>query len=237
MAVFQMQPRSTDAIAKGNISLIRISRDNLFNLFQRAPGIANQIMQFIISILMERVRTTTKELAALYEVGRLVAMVNDVQELSGHVMKQILKDVESAEAGMFVVWNDFNEEFDVLFQKGFASDKKDFFTKGDPLAVWLAEHKEPFISFNLEDDRRLQISNDSIYYGTSLIASPFISQERLIGFLLIINRSMKGAFSYSQMVLLSAISGFVAVSIENLKHRRENLDRSRLLQIKNRITI
>lgn len=237
MAVFQMQPRSTEAVARSHVSLIRIIRDDLFHLFQRAPDIANQIMQFVISILMERIRATTKELATLYEVGRLVAMVHDVQELSGHVMGRILKDVETAKAGLFAVWNEFNEEFDILYQKGFASGEKDYFTKDDPLVMWLTDHKEPFLSFDLKDDRRLQISTDSIYYGASLLASPFISQDKLVGFLLIINRGMNRAFSYSQMVLLSSVSGYVAVAIENLKYRRENLDRSHLLQIKTRINM
>lgn len=236
MAVFQMKPRSTRAVARGEVSLIRIRQDALFKLLQDDFDTASQIMQFIVSVLMERLRTTTQELAILYEVGRSIATVQDIRSLAGYVMGRILKDIETAEAGMFAVWNEFNEEFDIIHEEGFALKEGRSFKKNDPLLIWLARHKESFLSFDLEGDKRLQIPRDSPYRGLSLIVSPFISQDRLNGFILILNRGMKKAFSYSQMVLLSAISGYVAVAVENLKYRREEVDRSRLAMMKTRIT-
>ena len=232
MAVFLGQPRSADAVAKTDVTLLPVSADDFSALFSSSPDTAFRAMRFFTLALMDRLRNTTEELATVYETGRLVAASRSVAELSDQVLEGVLRAVDSAEAGLFVIWNEFNSEFEIFRQKGFDLEAGTALHPDDPLIRWLTENRETFLSFDLLNDKRLTVPADGVYLGCSIVASPFSTHGRLIGFLLILNRSAKNAFSYNQMILVSAISGYVSVTLDNLNRVQEEIDRSRLNQVK-----
>lgn len=237
MAVFQGQPRSAAAYAKTSVTLFSVSKESLADLFKDKHDPAFRAMGFLASVLMERLGNTTKELTAVYETGRLIASARSVDDLADVVMQAVLKAVDSAEGGLFCVWNKYNDDFEVAFRSGADVELGDFFQSDDPLAIWFAENREPFLSFDMNSDGRLEAAKESPYYARSIVAAPFFHEDRLTGFMLLLNRTKPGAFAYSQMVLLSAISGYVSVSLENLKFVQEEIDRYRFNQMKHRIQL
>jgi CRP-like cAMP-binding protein len=233
MAVFQMQPRSTDALARTDVSLVKIRREDLLQIFQKKPQMANPTMHFITDVMMERLRSTTTELAAIYEAGRTIAAANTLPALAMSVMERLSQEnIPGAEAKGFFLWNPFNEEFDLVLQEGFDVASDFSLDRSDPLVQWLMQENAPYLSFDVPTDSRILIPETHVYFGLSLIATPFITHEKLLGFLLFVNRQTRNAFSYNQMVLLAAISDFIALAIDNIRHRQEESDRARLIQTK-----
>lgn len=235
MAVFLGQPRSADAVAKTDAVIAAVNKNDFALLLRESPDKAFRAMEFLTTVLMERLNSTTNELATVYETGRLVTSVHSVCELSDLVTGSVLKSVKSAEACLFVLWNRFNNEFEVYRQTGFDNAAEISLPMDDRLILWLMENREPFLSFDLQADYRLPISSGSIYSGNSMVASPFFLQGRLLGFIMLLSRTEKNAFSYSQMILLSAISGYVSVALENLQYMQDEIDRGRLNQAKSAI--
>lgn len=239
IAIFQGQPRTADARAKTKVTVLSVSKDDLISLFKgKSSDPAFNAMGFFASVLMDRLQNTTKELTALYETGRLITSARSVSELSDYVMENVLKAVETASAGLFAVWNDFNREFEVSSHRGFDLKEGDFIPVEESLIEWFVANKEAFVSFDLQNDPRLSISDASIFFkARSMTASPFFSEDRLTGFIVLLNREKPNAFSYSQMILLSAICGYVSVALENLKYLQDEIDRLRLTQMKSKIPI
>ncbi|MDP2168739.1 MAG: cyclic nucleotide-binding domain-containing protein [Thermodesulfovibrionales bacterium] len=231
MAIFQGLPRTADAYAKTAVSLLAVSKDDMAGLFKPKDP-AFKAMGFLASVLMQRLRSTTKELAAVYETGMLITSARSVSGLSNYVMESVFKAVDTAEAGLFAVWNEFNGEFEVSYQRGFDFGPDLSIESNDALIVWLEENREAFLSFDLEGDQRLQIAKDGMYKGLSMVAAPFFSEDRLTGLMLLLSRTGRNAFSYEQMVLMSAIAGYVSVALENLKHLQDEIDRYRLSRMK-----
>lgn len=229
MAVFLGQPRSAGARAKTDVTFFTIGKDGFSALFSRSPEAAFKIMEFLTSVLMDRLRNTTKDLVTVDETGKLVTAAHSIQELSEHVMDGVFNAMETTEAGVLVIWNEFNSEFEVCGQRGFDHEVPAF-RKDDGLVQWFMENRESFLSFNLQAEQRLTISDKSVYSGCSMVASPFFSNDSLLGFMFFLNRKMPNAFSYNHMILLSAISGYVTIALENLKHIQDEINRSRLDQ-------
>ncbi len=234
MAIFLNQPRTAEALAKTDATLITISKKDLSTLFIQSPESALKVMEFLTSVLMDRLRSTTKELVTIYETGRLVNAARSVAELSDCVMDSAFNAIRP-EAGLFVVWNKYNREFEVLGQKGFDFESGVSLMDDDPLILWLKENKESFLSFDLQNDKRISISRDAIYNGSSIMASPFFSHNNLLGFIILLNKTRQKSFSYENMILLSAISGYVSVALENMQHVQDEIDRIRLNQAKSTI--
>jgi CRP-like cAMP-binding protein len=233
MSVFLNQPRTADAVAKTDVKLVSMSRKGLSDMLSQSPDAAFKVMGFFTSVLTERLGNTTKELVTVYETGRLITKARSVSELSENVLDGALKAVESAEAGLFVIWNEFNDEFEVVDLRGFEGvERGEAFPEDDGLVDWLDENRDTLVSFDLPNDRRVLVNEDSLWRCSSLLASPFVLKDRLLGFVVFLNRKRRSAFTYSHMVLLSAISGYVSVALENLQYMQAEVDKARLDQSK-----
>ncbi len=233
MAVFLGQSRSADAVAKSDVKAFSISRADLNDLFRENPESAVKVLESLSAVLMERLRTTTKELVTVHETGRMIAAARSVDELASCVMEGVFKDIKAAEAGIFVVWNEFNAEFEIISQQGFQPELEKVLPDNDAIVGWLMEHPEPLLSADLSAEGRFTIASDNPYGDGSAVAAPFFQQGKMTGFVLF--KGEKGAFSYNHMILLSAISSYVSVALENLHFMQEEVDRARLSQAKSSI--
>jgi CRP-like cAMP-binding protein len=234
MAVFLGQSRSADAVAKTGVKTFSISRADLNDLFRENPESAVKVLESLSAVLMERLGTTTKELVTVHETGRMITAARSVDELASCVMESVFKDIGTAEAGLFVVWNEFNAEFEVVSQQGFQPELDKVLPGDDAIVGWLMEHPEPFLSIDLSADKRFTFASDPPYGGgVSAVAAPFFQHGKMTGFVFF--KGEKGAFSYNHMILLSAISSYVSVAVENLHFMQEEVDRARLSQAKSSI--
>jgi CRP-like cAMP-binding protein len=235
MAVFLDEPRTASAVARTDVALVSMGRKDLLGMFSRSAEASLKTMGLLTSVLMDRLRNTTKELVAVYETGRLVTAARSMEELADCVLDGVLNALEHVDAGLFVLWNEFNADYEVYDQRGLDTVQGTPLDENDPVIRLLNEKKEPFVSFDLEDDPRFDLPEAAAYRGRSLVASPFLLQDRLLGFMLFINRSRPDAFSYNQMVLLSAVSGYISVAVENMRYMQAEVDRARLSRGKSTI--
>jgi CRP-like cAMP-binding protein len=225
MAVFLGQSRSADAVAKTDVKTLSISRADLNDLFQKNPESAVKVLESLSAVLMERLSTTTKELVTVHETGREIAVARSIDELASCVIESVFKDIETADAGVFVVWNEFNAEFEIIRQQGFQPEIEKVLPENDAIVGWLTEHPEPFLSIDLRADNRFTFASEPPYGGGSAVAAPFFQHGKMTGFVFF--KGEKGAFSYNHMILLSAISSYVFM--------QEEVDRARLSQAKSSI--
>lgn len=235
MAVFLGEVRTAQAVAKTDVTLLSLGLTDFARSFKNDPDSAARVMEVFTTVLMKRLNTTTRQLAGIYEMGRLVIAARNEAELTASVMDGLFRIIDSAEAGIFVKWNEFNDEYCVTHQRGIDIDPGTYIAEDDPLVLWLKENRETFLSFELGTDERLPVTEESLYWSSSLLATPFLVQDRLIGFLLILNRQKQNAFSSDHMILLSSIGGYVSVALENLKFIEDEGNRHRLSRAKSSI--
>lgn len=104
--------------------------------------------------------------------------------------------------------------------------------RGQGIAGWVAEHKEPVIINNAYSDRRffLDIDRSSGFRTQSMICIPLIVGGRTIGVLQAINR-LSGEFTGHDLQLIQNLGGPVAAALENANLRAELVAESQRIEV------
>ncbi|MBI5554463.1 MAG: cyclic nucleotide-binding domain-containing protein [Elusimicrobia bacterium] len=234
MSLIDQSPRSASAIAKGKVILYALSRNNFQELLNSNLQAAQIFIFKLLETLVQRLRQTDRELVTVYETGKIIASFFDLKKTCIMVLHKIMEATESAEAGMIVVWNEFSREFEVQAQANLPPAELDRITLDaqDPLIKCLLDTKEYLLIKELNADERFNLKSARPYYGPSIIASPLVSRDIFIGFIILLNKDKTNAFSLDQVNMLSGIAAQVSQAVENIKHQEEEKSRQRLQNLK-----
>jgi two-component system, OmpR family, phosphate regulon sensor histidine kinase PhoR len=102
---------------------------------------------------------------------------------------------------------------------------------GQGIAGWVAEHGAPLIVNNAYADQRFftKVDRDSGFHTDSILCVPLQVENRVIGILEAINKQ-NGQFNEDDLRLLQAISGPLAVAIENARLHTDVLSEKRRIE-------
>lgn len=227
MAIFGKELRTADVVTLRDSILWKVDFQDFLNLIDRDHKIGISLLRAMIIMLISRLRATSQELTTLYEVGRIISLTKNIKELTGMVFEQVVRDIPSTEVGFIAIWNRFNEEFDIY--QSFNLSEEYTLEPNDPLVLKLRENLSPLLvrEFSLMPE-----FSKRFYEGLSMLVSPLVYNNELIGLIALINRSKQKAFTYSQMVLLSGVCTHLASALKNLEREEEDSLRERLTQQK-----
>lgn len=227
MAVFGGEFRSADVIAREDSILWRMDYSDFFNVIEADAVSGVKLLHVIITILIARIKSLNMELATLYEIGRVVPEIDDLQRLIGVVFEQVMKDIEPAKMGFIAIWNKFNDEFDIYHSLN--TGKMHSIEKSDPLSIWLLDNRAPLLVKDTAKNSAF-VPKSWDYSVRSFIASPFIHDNEVLGFIFLGNPHRKNAFSYSHLILLSAVCNQLAARLKDIERKTEDAYKKRLAQ-------
>ncbi|MEW6675773.1 MAG: cyclic nucleotide-binding domain-containing protein [Nitrospirota bacterium] len=227
MAVFGEEFRTADVITREDSILWKMDYSDLSNIIEADPVSGVRLLQVIITILIARIKSLNRELATLYEIGRLIPETKDLEGLTGVVFGQVMNDIEPAKMGLIAIWNKFNDEFDIHHSLNMS--KEHTIERNDPISIWLLENRSPLL---IKDTVRNPEFEGRFYSGRSFIASPFIHDSEVLGFILLSNPYRKNAFTYSHLVLLSAVCNQVGARMKDIEKKTEDVCKERLAQVR-----
>ena len=226
MAIFGKEVRAADVVTIRDCLLWRMDFMDFLSLLDTDHKIGIQLLKAMMVMLISRLRAVNQELTTLYEVSRMISSTRDIGELTDMVFEQVMRDIRSADAGFIAVWNRFNEEFDIHHS---SNVQKETLSGEDPLIL---ELRKRMSSLMVRDISEMPALSTRFYKGRSMLVSPMIYNDELIGLIALINLSKPRVFAYSQMVLLSDVCTHLASALKNLEREQEDLLRDRLTQQK-----
>lgn len=157
-----------------------------------------------------------------YSLVELSALVNsslDINEIKKRAIEAATRLVDS-EAGSLLFLDETTGElyFDVAIGEKGEEVKTIRLKRGEGIAGWVAEHREPVIIDDVQNDRRFSKRSDSQsgFLTRDMICLPVKTKERLVGVLEVINKR-SGVFDKDDLELLGALSNQVAIAIENAR--------------------
>jgi CRP-like cAMP-binding protein len=227
MAIFGEEVRAADVVTVKDSLLWRVDFKDFSHLLNNDPKIGLHLLKAMIVVLISRLKATNQELATLYEVGRIISSTRSMEELTGLVFEQVMRDVEPAKSGFVAVWNRYNEEFEIHHSLNLP--KEHHLPINDPLILEMLERMSPLMVREISERPKL---NERFYAGRSMLVSPMLYNNELTGLIALIHPSKKKAFTYSQMVLLSDVCTHLASALNNLEREQEDLLKERLSQKK-----
>lgn len=229
MALFDEKPRSASAhcIIKSNIFKIRGS--DFQRQLQEDTKTASVLLSAIIFTMSGRLRQTSRELVTLYETGKIVGERQNITTSSKKILKQILFAIPEADAGLFAIFNEFTDEYEVTSCEGYhLTEDNKIIDKNESLVFDAVSKQETILLSNIDDYKKIKDIKDRFYFGPSLLLSPMMVQDNVLGMVILTNKTKKNAFTSDNANLLSAVTSQVASAIQNAKHLKEEDDRKRL---------
>ncbi len=207
MSLVSNNPRTASTKAKNNVSYYKIHRDSFRKLLAIDPAGTQKMFEILLLSTLERLEHTSRELATVYEISKIIVKNFPLEEFCEQIIKQLCYSIPEVDTGLFFVWNEFTEEYE---------SKKASIPKDHKIISLLTEKNETTI-----------IDETDIFSAKSYIITPLI-KEKLIGFILLANTKKQVTFSQGTKDLLNSVALQLVGAIENIKIQQEKLDKEKL---------
>jgi putative nucleotidyltransferase with HDIG domain len=158
-----------------------------------------------------------EQLNALIELTALINSSLDTQEIRKRAIEAATKLMD-AEAGSLLLVDQETGElfFEIAIGEKGNRLKEVRLEKGQGIAGWVAENKQPVIIHDVSSDPRFFKGADekSEFVTKDMLCVPVMTKEKILGVLQVINKK-HGKFDEEDKEILVALANQVAVAIEN----------------------
>jgi len=168
----------------------------------------------------------SSDLQELLEVSAIINSSLEIEEIRLRATQAIMKLV-NCEAASLLLYDEENQElyFDVALGEKADKIKTIRLKLGQGIAGWVAEHREPVIIEDVQNDPRFFKGADakSGFVTKNMICLPVTNKGRLLGVMQAINK-IEGTFGVYDLELLKALANQVGVAIDNARLYEELRD-------------
>lgn len=226
MAFFSAQPRTADAKTKGEVALVKITRESFLSIVNKQPKEGVNILSKLLEVVMTRLEQTSRELATIYQTSKVISSGRHVTEIVKGLHEEILLAIPEAQNAVTYLYNEFNQEFDQI------ASVKSFneISLTHPLIKELSQNQSALL-FN-DASKSTLLEQDFLKGSKSFLIVPCLRSGQLLGFIALTNKDKKDAFKNSYSLLLLSVSSQLAEAIENLRFQQEQRDMQRLMDAK-----
>jgi signal transduction histidine kinase len=192
-----------------------------------------------ITIFLERAHLRTQvterdvRFDVISDISYLLTSTLSLQRIFQQLMDPVRRtlNVESVSIGLIELASGDIEFIDVLMGPLFQDLPPVRLRRGQGIAGWVAQRREPVIVNDVYSDQRFysQVDHQSGFHTSSMICIPLQVEERVIGVLQAINKQ-DGNFDEADLRMLQAIGGPLAASIENAKLHADVLAEKRRIE-------
>ncbi|GAB4575959.1 MAG: hypothetical protein Kow0077_30060 [Anaerolineae bacterium] len=207
------------ASARQNVTLLlsqaradRIDREYLIGRLEALSDLLEKV------VADRRDTDQTQQLAALYEVSRLIGSSLDLQEVLDQVMDAILK-LTGAERGYLMLLDD---DGNLVPRVARNIDQKTLdsseFHVSRTVVRQVVDSNQPVLTTNAQEDPRFAGQASVVANALrSIMATPLRVRGRVIGVVYVDNRARAGLFKPQDLSALDTFAGQAAIAIENAR--------------------
>lgn len=179
----------------------------------------------------ENLKKRILELSLLYEFEKRIVSEKSIHELGNWVLQRILEFLE-ARTGTIYLADHTNQTLRILAAKGIPKEAVQTITVpfGEGVAGWIAKEKKSLLIQNLEEDNRYDKNARYKFEANSLISSPLIYRNELLGVISVNSKKSGFAFHQNDLEMLDTIANRLALTIKNADLFHKVVDSDRELQ-------
>jgi CRP-like cAMP-binding protein len=199
-------------VASPRLTTLELSVYNWYKILKNHPGIAQKIYHNIATNLKTRLDHANNKLVTLFASGKIIAVYDNLTEISNHLIEVILKVIPVNKA-LFLTFSKTSQKLTVQHSFGYKkiSAGSYFDIAKDPLLGKLID--EPMTTiFNKNNWPKDYIKLP--YAANALIVVPINLSKQVIGFVILGDKSNGRDFSMNNQILLEAITTQIAPAIE-----------------------
>jgi len=230
MALFDDRPRSASAVATVQSKVLLIKREDFKGLLKRETQIASSLLSSIIRIISGRLRETNLELVTIYETGKIVGSVHNLDDLIWMILLRVAETI-GAEKGLFLLTNEVSAEIEVKASLGIEESALKSFPLSEKRGILklIMEENQSIVSNNFAEDSRFKETKRLGYEDRHLLGVPLRVKDKTIGAILLSKKSSE--FTSGNLILLSTVASQVANAISYAQMKVEEEARQRLKRV------
>ncbi len=217
----------------GILCLIDPSSDCPVNLDTLEPLASYITMVLDRAYLRHHVDRQDIEFAVVSEISYALTSTLSLQNIYRQLMEPVRRtmNVESISVGLIDPPTGDIIFVDILLGPMFANLPTIRLKRGQGIAGWVAEHREPIIVNDVYSDKRFysNVDRQSGFVTDSMVCIPLQVEERMIGVLQAINKQSSN-FNENDLRLLQAIGGSLAAAIENSRLHADVISEKRRIE-------
>lgn len=231
MSLFIDTPRTATAVARTDVELIEIKKDDILDFLQTQPQASLKIYPAITSTLINRLNKTSTELTVMSDLAKILLLSDTQINIAKRVLSAIKSVIEKSDLILLFSKDEFSDEFNLISSypqtfESFSINASDNLVKDilayDGLKEYSSLEKIPETSIT-------QLENAKTIIGVGLK-----KEEKIYGLLIITNFSQEFAFEISDFDLIEGIYPVITQALESIKLREEAIAKERFLQSKYR---
>ena len=231
MAVLDDKPRSASALASKRSKILVLRKDDFWGLIEEEPktGIANFLLG-MNRVMSERLRVANQNFITTFEIGQIMATAATLSHLFDLTLEQLSSAIEKSDASFGALYDEFSEEFIILSKGGKDVERindRELTGEDSVIKELISSRKWIYIEDEGEREKYSDFFN-KICDAKSLMVSPIVREERLLGILFVVSFKEYHAFSQANRLLVGTVASQIGPAIENLKYKEEEENRERL---------
>lgn len=230
MALFDNGQRSAGAVAHTEASIVKVDSGRFRELLAGDPKVAMPLYRTLVTTLVGRLRQTTREMLAVFDVGRTLVEETDPHRLAQRVLSLLRHGSMPEDVyGVFYFWNEFTEEYEpVAFEGPVPESVKGVRGKNDPLFSHMLIKRECVMSRHWPREEGVARDiREAWPDALSFLAAPVVGLRRIVGQVVFGSASRTDVFTSGHRQVVSGVCNLAAPAFENASLRSELDSRER----------
>lgn len=164
-----------------------------------------------------KLKRRLKELNSLYQSTKLMASIQDLEELLGGIIR-LAAQVLQAKTASLMLLDERTNELRIMASKGLDAEtvRSVRMKIGEGISGYVMEYGKPLLVKDIEKDNRFRRVNRRKYETKSLISVPMATKGKIFGVLNLNNKRSGKPFTEADLRLLTAFAAQAAVAIDNV---------------------
>lgn len=235
MALLEKEARSAAAVAAADGEALSLSARDFGRWLSDDSKIPLKFLLPFVTTLSARLRDTTREMAAFFEVSRVLVQNLEVKDMAGRLLDVMAQPFNGEIQAAFYVWDPFSNDYEgVAAVGGWPERLRTARPATDPLFYWMGEKGECLLAADWEADPRFIAAVRAQWPAfRSVLAAPIPGDKRPAGFMILGHNGERGFFTPGHRRTLASVANLVAPAFENAalheeRRAEERLRRARL---------
>lgn len=226
MSLFkENEVRSATVIADNNCTLFCLSKEDFLKLLEIDNILAKNLLSTIVGVLSDRLREMDHHFITIYETGKIIGSAKTIEEIGYAILRRLLSSISETEGGIFLLWNRFNEEYDILASIGYQENNAIRIDTNESLLKQIIEEKMVLRINDFNKDNVSLVKTGLFANNTckSLLACPMIDDKsNVFGFIILTSWSNRAVFKMDDQILLETVVDQIVPAIKISLYKKEN---------------
>ena len=153
------------------------------------------------------------ELAAVYKIHHAMGHAPDLEHLLPLILQLMAREVKGT-SGSIMLMDDCSDALVIYASRGIPDTKRPVFKKGEGIAGWVFEHRQPVIVDDMTSDPRFKNSASGSKEKRHLISVPIFSGDVPIGVINVERKLSAPTFGTGELQMLAALARTSGVAIQ-----------------------